>query len=316
MRISEHFNLELTQTELEFVDVDTVRDVELFIDPAWIHIEDEPWFMEAALTLSSFFNHIIELYENGDIDSAKQLFDYAHEPNETCFGLSVNNPNGTGASADMLGKVFDRLLRDNMFDRGFVSRLEDIHVFIEDFGQDRLSDLVTNIIRKHLVDFTKEQCEIHNIPINNNPHPLAHYWNRETNNWLECNEAPLIVNGRPILLVPKNMVVKYYRYSTGQYCTHHVLVRRAEQHKRENSHLVRQTTRKDGTIVRYVNKKDIIEEEIVGANINLKQYVLSVTEDNPELIQEFRNSIAARLRNPITTNRLTDEQFITYLNNL
>ncbi|WP_371019049.1 hypothetical protein [Pseudalkalibacillus sp. JSM 102089] len=307
MQISEYFNLEQDQTGLDFVNVDTSRDVELFIDPWWIHINDDEWSRRASVTLTGFFDHIIGLYEEGEIERARELFDFAHEPNETCFGLSSNNPEGTGASADMLAKVFDNITSNEMIENGLVTRLEDLHVFVSDFGQDRLSDLVTNVIRKHLVDYTKEQCRLLEIVMDEEVSNLGHYWNEDTNNWEECNDLALKVNDKPILLVPKKIVVKNYKYNASQYCTHYVLARRQEQHRQARTHLVRETTRRDGTTKIEVYKKDIREEEIQDGE---KQYVLNVTMENRDLIQQFRNEIAGILRDDKRTNQLSDQDLI------
>ncbi|PFG12287.1 hypothetical protein [Bacillus sp. es.036] len=308
MQISEYFNLEQDQTDLEFVNVDTSRDVELFIDPWWLHIstEDE-WCRGASVTLTGFFDHIIGLYEQGEINRARELFDFAHEPNETCFGLSSNNPEGTGASADMLAKVFDNITSNAMIENGLVTRLEDLHVFVSDFGQDRLSDLVTNVIRKHLVDYTKEQCGILGIELDEEITNLGHYWNEVTNEWEVCNDRALKVNDKQILLVPKKIVVKNYRYNASQYCTHYVLARRQEYHKQVRSNLVKETTRRDGTKKIEVYKKDIREEEITQGE---KQYVIDITMENGDLIQRFRDEIAGILRDSKRTNKLSDQDLM------
>ncbi|MFE4898389.1 hypothetical protein [Peribacillus butanolivorans] len=117
-------------------------------------------------------------------------------------------------------------------------------------------------------------------------------------------------------MVPKKVVVKNYRYTASQYWTHHVLVRRAEQHLLNGTHLVHQETKRDGTVVSKVFKKEIREEEIKNSGLNEKQYVLQETLRHPELIEDFRASIEGRLRNPETTNRLSDEQFIIAINSL
>ncbi|MCC2452625.1 hypothetical protein LKM05_25435, partial [Bacillus cereus] len=92
MKISEIYKLNVDQKGLDFIDIDVERDVELFIDPCWIHILDGKWFEEASVTIFSFFEHIINLYENNQKDKAKQLFNSAHEPNETCLGMSKGEP--------------------------------------------------------------------------------------------------------------------------------------------------------------------------------------------------------------------------------
>ncbi|ARI78244.1 hypothetical protein [Halobacillus mangrovi] len=316
MRVSEFFELDARQSELDFVDVNIERDIELYVDPCWIHTIQEPWFIEATNTIEDFFNHILNLYEHNQYEEAKELFHYSREPNEICFGLSTNAPEGTGASAAMLEKVFDNILEAQMIDNGLIERLEDIHVFVEDFGQDRLSDLVVNIIRMHLVEYTTEQCDRYEFDINEEERQLAHYWNVETHSWEECNRSPLVINGKDILLVPKAIAVKNFKYNAGQYCTHFVLSRRKEYHLTNDTGLVRREPTKKGEVIPKVYKKDIREQEIKEPGKSEKQYVREITEQDRDLIQQFRIGIAEILQDEKRTNRLSDEELEEMLDNL
>ncbi|QOH68509.1 hypothetical protein DKG78_20225 (plasmid) [Bacillus amyloliquefaciens] len=154
-----------------------------------------------------------------------------------------------------------------MIENGLIRRLEDLHVFVEGFGPDRLSDLVTNVIRKHLVDFTKKQCQQHEIPLTDDPVEIGWSWNQDKREWEIVRDQALIVDDRVKLLVPKSIAVKVFRYNASQYCSHHVLVRRQKEHIASGTSLVQK--RKDQTL--YVNKSDIRDLEITGANKNEKK---------------------------------------------
>ena len=260
MQISEIFKLKVDQKGLEFIDIDTERDVELFIDPCWVHILDGKWFKEASATIFSFFEHIIDLYENDRKEEAKALFNSAHEPNETCLGMSKGYPDGTGASSDMLAKVFDIITREHMIEKGLIQRIEDLPVFIEKFDKDRMSDLVTNIIRKHLVEFTKEQCELHDMPLTPGQE-IGSYWNKDLKRWDVVIDDALVIDGKIKLLVPKQIVVKKYKNSADHYCRRYVLVRRKEEHLKAGSNLVRKRTYKDGTTKDVIKLDDIDKQE-------------------------------------------------------
>ncbi|MFP7416037.1 hypothetical protein [Priestia filamentosa] len=306
MKISQRFSLDVDQRGLEFVDIDTDKDIKLYIDPCWIHLGEGQWYRDASSTLIGFFDYIIELYENEKMDKARELFDFAHEPNETCFGVSKNRPQGTGASEEMLSELFETVLQGDLIDLGFIERLEDMKIFVENFGPDRLSDLVTNIIRKHLSDFTIEQCRIHGIPLEKEPEIIGSYWNNEERCWEDWIDYALKVDGKIRLLVPKKIAVKSYKYTATEYCTHHVLVRRQEEHLKENSGLV--IRRKDGTPK--VTKVSIRKKEIKSEGLNEKKYVLNMSYDYPELIEQFRASIPKVLKDPVRTNKLTDEELM------
>lgn len=306
MRVSEYFDLGVDQHELDFVDIDMDTDVELFIDPTWIHIQNGEWFEKTSRTLFGYFDYIVELYEEGKKEKARELFGFSSEPNETCFGVSKGQPDGTGPSETMLVEFFDEVISNDMIENGLIRRLEDLHVFVEGFGPDRLSDLVTNVIRKHLVDFTKGQCQLYEIPLTEDPVEIGWSWNQDKREWEIVRDQALIVDNRVKLLVPKSIAVKVFRYNASQYCSHHVLVRRQEEHIASGTSLVQK--RKDQTP--YVNKSDIRDLEITRANKNEKKYVAEQTIRDTTLIERFRNSIDGVLRDPSRTNRLTNEDFI------
>lgn len=309
MKISEIYKLNVDQKGLDFIDIDVERDVELFIDPCWIHILDGKWFEEASVTIFSFFEHIINLYENNQKDKAKQLFNSAHEPNETCLGMSKGEPDGTGASSTMLANVFEVIVNEQMIERGLIQQIEDLPVFIDKFNQDRLSDLVTNLIRKHLVEFTKEQCKKHGIALTPGVE-IGSYWNKDLKQWDVVTDEALIIDGKIKLLVPKIIVVKNYRNSAKHYCRRYVLVKRREEHIREGSSLVKTEMLKSGKMKVTVVLDDIEQEERKKLGKTQKEYVREITEGDPELMGRFRREMRHILLSANTTNRLTDEQIM------
>ena len=60
MRISQHFNLNKSQAELDFVDIDPTGDLPLFLDPFFLSKKQDHWSIEATLTLRSFFQQVID----------------------------------------------------------------------------------------------------------------------------------------------------------------------------------------------------------------------------------------------------------------
>ena len=109
MKISEHFELNKSQAELDFVDIDYTTDTPLFLDPFFLSKKTDNWSTQATLTLRSFFQTVIDLIRAGNENDAKELFDHLHEPNTTCLGLSRGNPQGKGVGAGDTDKIYDSL---------------------------------------------------------------------------------------------------------------------------------------------------------------------------------------------------------------
>ena len=59
MKVSEIFQLEKTQYELDFVDIDTERDTRLFLDPYFISKCDFPFARNAHDTIRSYFENLL-----------------------------------------------------------------------------------------------------------------------------------------------------------------------------------------------------------------------------------------------------------------
>lgn len=278
MRISEFFSVNKTQAELDFIDIDTNKDTPLFLDPFFLSIRNDRWSMEASDTIRSFFQQVIFLIKEGNISEAKYLFGYLHEPNSTCLGLSKGGPNGRGVGKTNTDDIFDSILRSKAIETGLIIDLEDNFLFVEGFGKDKLSDMTTNIIRKHLLEYTVDQCELYNIPMIDNV-PSGFYWNRGSLQWEQRYERALIIKGVHILLVPKGIVSYSKAYVPDKYYNHYVLNFMINEHLQMNSALVQR--RKNGE--RFVTKKDLKEQNPLS-----KEFLVDFTKRNPQILTKFK----------------------------
>lgn len=280
MKISRIYNLGKSQAELDFVDIDVNTDIALFIDPFFLNKRKDNLSMEATRTIRNFFQTLIDLIRGNQIQSAKLLFRHLHEPNATCLGLSRGNPQGRGVGTEDTDRIFDSIIRSRAIQTGLIQDLEDNHLFVENFGKDKLSDMTTNIIRRHLIDYTISQCVLNNIPLTNNV-PSGFFWNRHTREWESEYTTLLIVNQKKILLVPKAIVSFCSDYTPQQYYQHFVLNFLQNEHLQLNSSLVQK--RVDGT--RYVTKKDIKEDEDTKYS---KEFLREFTKRHPRVLQDFK----------------------------
>src|SRR5882724_7768120 len=138
MRISQRFNLNKKQAELDFIDIDTNSDIPLFLDPHFLAHKNDNWSREATRTIRSFFQQMINLVRNSKLDEAKKLFENLHEPNSTCLGLSRGRPQGRGVGKFNTNDIFDNIIKSKAIQTGLIQDLEDNILFVEGFGKDKL----------------------------------------------------------------------------------------------------------------------------------------------------------------------------------
>jgi len=280
MRLSKHFSLKKSQYEIDFVDININRDMPLFIDPYFLSIRKDRWSLDASRTLKSFFETFIKLIRDGKEDEARALFSYLHEPNETRLGLSRGKPRGNGIGDGDANKLFVSIKTSKAVKSGLVEDLEDFKFFIPGIGKDKISDMSTNIIRRHLLDYTKAQCLLWNIPLTKNIN-VGHWWDRKSCKWTTHHDDCLVIKDKLTLLVPKG-VVSFSKHTTAnKYFDKFVLEFLQNEHIRINSNFVQH--RIDGTP--YVTKKDLKEKAVTYS----KEYLLEFSEKHPSVFNDYKD---------------------------
>lgn len=279
MKISSHFNLNTTQAQLDFVDIDTSRDLPIFLDPFFLSLRQDKWSSVATKTIRSFFQQVLYFLSVGDENSARDLFIHLGEVNETCLGMSKGSPQGKGVGDSDSNDIFDSIINSNAAKTGLIQDLHDNILFVNGFGKDKLSDMTTNIIRHSLIKYTQDQCKYHNIPLNDNV-PSGFYWSRKTMQWEQKRTEMLVINNQKILFVPKGVVSFSKEYTPTNYYNHFVLNFMQNEHLRMNSALVEK--RKNGK--KYVTKKALKEKHPFS-----KEFLATFSNSNPEILQNFKS---------------------------
>ncbi|WP_054637856.1 hypothetical protein [Thalassobacillus sp. C254] len=302
MRISEYFNLQgRSQADFEFVNLLTTTDNKLFIDPTRMRAERR--FQLWAEKVDRFHHTVFELYRNGNQIEAKELFINSGESNEIFLGYSQGLPGGTGNSEDSLAQVYDYIEEQGLYDDRLIENAEDLMLFIPNFGPDHLSDFIASVIKSELVDFTIEQADQHNMP--RDLEFTFSYWDIDSQEWNERTERIPQVDGRPLVLLPKEIVVQEYLIGPDEYLKKVVLTWRQQEHRRIDSELHRNRANQNYD---FVAKKIIEEEELRNSDKTKKEYIIEQTKANRDLLERERS----RIRNAqlgTDPNKLTDEEW-------
>lgn len=285
MRISDRFMLGYGQHELDFVDIDPAVDTPLYLDPFFLANRTDPWSVDAHRTLSHFFGEVLGQLTAGRRGQAQHLMRHLGEPNETCLGMSRGHPEGRGVGPVQAGSIVNQILDSRAITTGLVEDLQDLRVLVPGIGPDKLSDITTNVIRRHLLVYTAAQAEIWDIPLTADV-PTGFFWDPELRRWRQEYAARLVVDDRPLLLVPKGIVSFAKDYTPYRYHQHFVLNFLRDEHLRMNaSPFVHVRETKQGTR-REVYKSEL-KERIAPLN---NDFLVDFTLGHPQVFQEFREA--------------------------
>ena len=284
---SSYCGMDITgHADIDFVDIPVNTDVRLYVDPERIALSQNPYAEAANLCIEDFFNALCATVHAKDKDQVHELLLFGHEPNETHMGLSKAVSCGRGVSAEILEPIISDLFTKRLIDDAIVRQLGDLAIFTPNFGSDRLSDLCVNVIRGQLYAFTHSQLAVWNIkcPMITAEVPV---WNLDYHHW----ETHLLsfpeIDGKPLMLCPKDFVGAKMLLTPGEFLQKQVLEYRQEVLLEERSPLCRKRTYKNG---RYAilppTKKDIRDTEM--GDMTSKDYLRNNTLKYPELLQQYR----------------------------
>lgn len=282
---------------MDFVDVDTSKDVKLFLDPLLL----SDGFRNIV---NDFVNTVYKMYTLGDKAGAFQLFSHSKECNAIHFGYSESNSKGTGVSMKMLDQFFGYVYKS-------VDRIKEklltpiaMPIFVKSFSEDRLSDLLVSLLKKELILYSLEQARLHGLKISNEVQRFD-YWDSESHEWATFESQYVLApneNGveELLILVPKSVVSKRFLVNPSRYIS--VIFQHLQ--------LMEKYQRTNGTPK---SQKELRESEIV-ANYQKdkdKSYILDMTLLSPEYYEAYYdNSIR------FSDNKsLNDEELIEILTN-
>ncbi|MFI9769345.1 hypothetical protein ACIHJG_21110 [Streptomyces sp. NPDC052415] len=207
MHVSEYYNLGRTQPTLDFVDVDTIMDTPVYIDPGNLKKLSDDWAEQCTEMLGSFFDSVVQSLSMGDDERVRELLIRLQEPNETHFGLSKGKSRGRALGPDLVNKICNNLSASRAARSGLLEDLEDTALFIKKIGKDIVSDITTCVIRGMLTSYTQSMAKMHEIPLVDEVYSgLA--WDPVRREWDDSPTSLPVADGKPLLLVPK-VIVRY-----------------------------------------------------------------------------------------------------------
>lgn len=278
MKFSEAYKLEKNQADLDFVNIFMDKDTALFIDPWAIRQGDDDFSLTCHDIISDYFELLIKNIKKGKKTEAMRMLDCLHEPPETHLGLSRKGTSGLAIGNGHAKEIYDKLTKSMAVKTGFLGDLEDCALMIDGINADKISDIVTNLIRMPLTKYTQSQCELHNIPTRELP--SGYYWNSFKKDWCAKRERFPIYNNNKIILVPKYIVRRTLSLNPEDYYNFDILEFEQARHLDARTSLCR--TLKDGAL-KEPTKKSLKKESPCD-----KEFIYSITKRNPQLLSRYK----------------------------
>jgi hypothetical protein len=210
VKIIKHFSLDqqgYNQYNVDFLDLYLGIDNQLFLDYNKILQGNSSIYRVMRTDITVFMKHLFRYLGSGQDKDLSILLDGLHETNATHLGLSKGSPRGKSVGNELKEKIFENLifLKDAML-RGNLE-IDSIYFGIKNIGPDRISDIVTSIIKNRLIEFTQQQCTKHSIFTQKVA--VSKVFNSRTVTWdSKFVELPFYQN-KPVLFIPKDIVSTY-----------------------------------------------------------------------------------------------------------
>lgn len=286
-KFSEYFDLGLTQHELDFVDVSNEYDTPLYVDPYAIEVQDDVWSAQAAEYIRTFFTEVLTALRGENLARAEYLMSHLTEPQETFLGVSRANPQGRGVGRMQSRQLMRAIQTSGAFLTGLLSDLSDMALYVEGIDRDKISDLTTNVIRKLLVGYTEQQCELYDVPTKKYSSPPM--WDNKRKRWLSKYVNVPYLDGSPTLLVPKYIVRRKLSIDSQEFYNKQITDFLIAEHLRAGSSLVEVVKGR-----RVVYKKDVREKHPKS-----KPMIVEMVIAHPELLDLYKE-IAKQQRATVT----------------
>lgn len=309
MKITEVLNIKKDQSELSFANVDTRWDHELYLDANIIETNkdyltghERDLSKRAALIISDFFNTVFDLYNEDNVFKAEELLDESSEKNGTHLGKTKkgHHSQGKGCSITLLSHLFRQVYEKDLLQTHQVMDPMDTTLFIYGFGEDRMSDLLTSILLRELVNYTEHTAKSYGYSKFVHQNNFGKYWDINSHSW-KSFDADLVLdeNGLPLIFVPKCFLTGRYVYDTTDLIMQFLMEYKKNQ--------IIDDARKEGKIILRVNKKNLYKEESNRVGLVGKEFAIYGTRANPEVMTKFRTKRKHSLLGT-DTGRITNTQ--------
>lgn len=278
-KFTEFFGLKVEQEELNFLDIYAHQDIALFLDPFGISAMGTKWSRECENQIATYFQYLLDSIKVGDKQTIKKLLSALHEVNEVALGYSQNGSTGRGIGPKQAREIRFAFETSEAAKSGDIKDIADCALLIPGINRDKISDITANILKKQLIEFTKEQCDLYSIPTKR---VAISAFDFETLSFKSYYDNLPVINGKPKILLPITGVRQDPELSKDKYYRNFVLEFLRAEHSHAGDSL--SSVLKNGTIK--VTIADLKQKYPMGTD-----FLYDFTKNNPKILQKYKEEL-------------------------
>lgn len=160
----EQLNIKRSQKDIDFVVPFLDIDRRYFLDPALLRFSSTKLLKEWNDEINEFLKLIRQVMQKGDIKKLVNLLSIG-EATDIGLGYCAKGIRGSGVGDEISKNILKIISQNPEFKRRGLIRLEELQWMDVNIGPDRISDLAVNILKRHIIKYTQQQCRKHGIPM-------------------------------------------------------------------------------------------------------------------------------------------------------
>lgn len=293
-KFSDYFKLP-KNIEFDFLDIYAHQDIPLFLDPYGISAMGSKWSRECETQIATYFQYLIDSIRTADKKTTKRLLNALHEVNEVALGYSLSEPSGRGVGPKQAKEIQAAFETSQAAKSGDIRDIADCALMIPGINRDKISDITANILKKQLIQFTQEQCQIHSIPMERAA--VNNAFDYEKFNFISFYANLPVINGRPKILLPINSVRQDPQLSKDKYYRNFVIEFLKAEHEHAGDSLA--TVLKNGKVkVRIADLK---------AKYPLRaEFLYDFSKQHPKILEKYKSELRR-----VAANKAPSAQLVT-----
>ncbi|CAI0952282.1 hypothetical protein [Serratia quinivorans] len=286
-RLTDHYGIHKSQTDLDFAIQFFDEDIPLYVDPflLWKSPSLQDQSLHTAITNS--FNYLNYLIKKEREKEATEILINLSECSEVGLGVSKSRKGtriGIKQASEVL-RLFTDIPEYSQF--GF-THFEIIQLYISGISKDRVSDIACNYIKSFLIDYTIEQSEINGIPMEGVILDSVYNYQKHTFDYNSKMRLPVNPKTKePLIFTPKrwlrfNPWINFEDYFTS-YCPRDEIFNQNEPEERVK--VLNFNRDNYGVVEEYVKYKDRTSQDCQNDPLFSQIPVLSAKRKLNELLK-------------------------------